>query len=150
MSLGASVPTVHCTNSAAISVIDSTFTVLTFDTNRFDQGTATAQHSTTVNTSRLTCQDAGIYLITGGVSFSPNSTGYRAIYFRVNGSTYIAADKMVGLSSVDATDQSLVQTYKLNVSDYVELIVYQTSGSTLTVEHNPQFSPEFSMSKLAA
>ena len=47
-------------NSANISVSDSTWTSMTFDSERYDTDSI---HSTASNTSRLTCVTAGKYLI---------------------------------------------------------------------------------------
>lgn len=135
-------PAIRCTNSASISLPSATLTTLTYDTNRFDQGTATAQHSTSSNTSRLVCQVAGIYQITAEVWFSNNSSGSREVRLTLNGTTMIARN----LSQADANGDrimSVTTLYPLAVSDYVETLVYQNSGSTLTINAASAYSPEF-------
>ena len=49
---------------------------VTFDTERFDTDTI---HSTSTNTSRLTINTGGKYLIGGAVTFTANATGQRQL-----------------------------------------------------------------------
>lgn len=45
--------------------------------------------------------------------------------------------------------QVITTLYDLGVDDYIEVMVYQTSGGALNVEKTAQYSPEFMMVKVA-
>jgi hypothetical protein len=144
---GALMPAVRCYNSSAQTITSGTNQVLTFDTNRFDQGTSTPQHSTSSNTSRLTCQQAGIYCINGAIDWVQNSTGDRGCYIRLNGTTYIALDNRQAGSATDPR-QVVSTLYYLSAGDYVELVANQTSGGNLNVVTQSNWSPEFMMARI--
>lgn len=128
-------------NSANISIPDSTNTTLTFDSERFDTDTI---HSTSSNQGRLTATTAGVYIITGHVTWAANATGYREVFIKLNGTTTIA--ESTHNANVGATThQSIATIYKLAAADYVELRVNQTSTAALNVTTNGNFSPEFAM-----
>ena len=130
-------------NSSSLSVATATFTALTFNSERYDVGGC---HSTSSNTSRLTAPSGGggVYHITGHATFAANATGIREVRIRLNGATYIAA---VSDTTVSASgDHSMVVScdYKLTAADYVELVVYQSSGGLLNVTFSGNVTPEFS------
>lgn len=129
-------------NDANISTPDSTLTALTFNQERYDTG---ALHSTSANTSRLTCVTAGKYAIFGCVEWVANTTGYRQLAIRLNGTTYIASRTQPAMTGV-ATQAVIATTYSLAAADYVELMVSQTSGGALNVAVQGNYSPEFGMS----
>jgi hypothetical protein len=144
-------PAVRCYNSANISVPNATWTALTLDNNRYDQGTSVPQHSTATNTSRLICQQAGVYQINGNIWFPANNTGsYRIAAIRLNGTLHLVHHNGVVSAGMDA--RIAVSTeWQLSVGDYVELIAYQDSGGSLNVLKsgaNEDWSPEFSMARI--
>jgi hypothetical protein len=131
-------------NDANISIPDNTLTVLTFNTERFDTG---ALHSTSANTSRLTCVTAGKYLITGNVQWAFNATGDRMLEVLLNGATSIAKQQVEPVSGTNLLTVQVVTTvYHLAAADYVELRVYQNSGGALNAQVAANYSPEFGMS----
>jgi hypothetical protein len=140
-------PAVHCYNSSDTSIANNTMTALTFNTNRYDQGTSSPQHSTASNTSRLTCQQSGVYDITANIDWTVNATGYRQLAIKLNGTTFIADTLYSVVGTVD-TRQNVSMQYYLNVGDYVECFVAQTSGGALIVQALANFSPEFMMSRV--
>lgn len=131
-------------NSAAISFASGADTPLTFGSERWDTDNI---HSTTVNTNRLTATTAGKYLIAGHVQFANNSTGFRFIYIRLNGSTTIAATTS-GSSPVNNMYLSIAVHYNLAATDYVELLAFQNSGVALDINATANLSPEFGMVKV--
>ncbi len=131
-------------NSGAISIPDAVATALTFDSERSD---AEGMHSTLVSSGRLTATAAGVYAISGHVSFASNATGRRTVYVRLNGSSYIAVDKRAAISG-DATQMSIAVMYPLVAGDYVELVVYQNAGGALNVDAASAYSPEFGMARI--
>lgn len=132
-------------NNANLPITNATLTALTFNTERYDTH---AFHSTSVNTSRLTVPAAGRYFAGGNVIFASNATGIRQVYIRLNGTTYIA---QIGVDAVstDATVLDIETVWLCAAGDYVELVVYQSSGGSLNVEVHSARSPEFYIERVA-
>lgn len=125
-------PAARVHNSGSESITNSTYTTLTFDSTDKDEGTTGAQHSTSTNTSRLTCQVAGLYLITVNVTWASNATGYREVFLQKNGTTVIA-DLEHPASNGAATCQCLTTLAVLAVNDYVEVLVFMNAGVSLNI-----------------
>lgn len=139
------VPCVRAFNSVNQTITNATFTALALDSERFDND---AIHDPVTNNSRLTCKTAGKYQITGQIAFANNSTGLRIASIRLNGVTYISEADLS--ASVGTESEFIVTTlYDLAVNDYVELIVYQSSGGNLIVEHVANDFPEFMMYRVS-
>lgn len=126
-------------NSAAITMTTAVAAALTFDSERYDNGTL---HSTSSNTSRITAATAGKYIITGNIEWGASLLGFRALNIMVNGTTTIASTGLNPASG--ATAQTVTTIYHLAASDYIELVAYQTSGGNLNVNSSGNYSPEFS------
>lgn len=131
--LASPVPQVRVTNSAVQSIPNSTLTALTFDTETFDSGTpSNNMHDTGSNTSRLTCRVAGLYQITGLVEFATSATGVRIAALKLNGTISLPGGTVsVQSSSGTPSITQITTSYRLAVSDYIELIVWQNSGGSL-------------------
>jgi len=97
--------------------------------------------------NKLTCNASGVYLITVGVELTANGTGVRAILTYLNGSTMIDRQQTNGNASITA-DLSTSTIYKLNKGDYIDVRIYQNSGTTLTINAIPNQSPEVSIQKI--
>jgi hypothetical protein len=125
-------PRCRVTNSANISINNTTATALTFNTETNDSG---GMHSTTSNTSRVTVPSGGDgwYVITGNVEFAANATGQRAIAILLNGTSNIATERAVAASAAANTQLSIATQYPLAAGDYIELTAYQSSGGALNV-----------------
>jgi len=128
-------------NSANLTVSNLVVTALTFNSERYDNG---GLHSTVTNTSRLTAQNAGKYLITAHLVWAANATGRRTTHLRLDGETYIATDVRPAIDGA-VLAVSLATVYHLAASSYVEVAVYQNSGGDLDVIANLNDSPEFAM-----
>lgn len=140
------VPRCRLFNSAAISIPNVTLTALTFNTEVFDAAAPNNMHDTATNTSRITVPTggAGWYAITGTVEFAANVTGYRELRVRLNGVTNIAIQRTMPVTSAGVTHiMNIAVQYPLNVGDYVELAVAQTSGGALNVTTASDYSPSF-------
>lgn len=137
-------PSCRVYNNADISILHAVETALTFNSERSDTDLI---HDTVTNSSRLTCKTAGRYLMTGHVWFAANSSGRRAVYVRLNGTTIIGRT-MVPTAAAGGVALTVTATYELAVNDYLELIVYQDSGVALNVLAVLNESPEFSMAKI--
>lgn len=132
-------------NSANISCASGAAVLLTFDSERYDTDTI---HSTSSNTGRLTATTAGKYQITGQAAFATNATGARGLFIRLNGTTELAHVRQPAVAGTDISILNVSTTYDLAATDYLELLAYQTSGSTLNVSAFGNFSPEFMMHKV--
>lgn len=121
----------------------STLAPIPFNSERYDGDNI---HSTTTNTSYLTCQTAGIYHIGGCIEFPVDTGANRAsIALRVNGTTWIARSS-TDLFTGGPCFLSVSCDYQLSVGDYVELCA--SSLSALAVQADNNMSPEFWMHRI--
>jgi hypothetical protein len=101
-------------------------------------------HSTSVNTSRITFNTAGVYHIIGQVAIS-GDTDYTShtVFLRLNGATTIATNRNAYFPSPSSAQQPQYQVttlYKVAANDYVELVVNQentSAGTNTTVAVSP-------------
>lgn len=119
-------------SGATQTIPNATSTAITFNSESADTDT---MHSTTTNTSRLTCNTAGLYLIEGNVRYTSGATGLRETEIYLNG----LAGKIIAIMSMPVGATPAIITlkasviYQLAVNDYVEVFAYQSSGGNLTV-----------------
>jgi hypothetical protein len=121
------------------SIPGSTDTTLTYDSEQWDTD---GFHSTSTNTSRITIPAglAGKYLISCSTSYGLNATGQRALYLRKNGTNVKYFPGVAGSSSVYTANHSSF-VLNLAVGDYIEMIVYQDSGGSLTYYKRQEDAP---------
>jgi hypothetical protein len=142
---------VEAVNVNAQSIADSTLTAVTFDTTYVDS--TASQHSTSSNTSRLTCQSAGTYLVHAQITWNPNATGFRQMYVKANGSNQLAPpqSRLTDDSSTFVQQQATF-LWTATVGEYIEIYAYQTSGSPLVLTSSGDgilgASPIFLMTKI--
>jgi len=125
--------------SAAQTINSSTETVVTFTgTDAYDYS---SMHSTSSNTGRITIATAGVYHFTATIPWEASQTGYRQHRLvRYNSSGVV--QEFVADFTWDAGDNS-GSVWSANVSgstlcsatDYVSLVVYQTSGGALDIRN---------------
>ncbi len=116
--------------------------VLTFNSERFDTDN---MHSTVSNTNRITFNTAGLYVMTAQTIYSPNVNGDRVLAIRLNGTTYIAYETQRARSGGAGSHIMTCTTiYKMAQGDYVEMLVFQDSGATLTATSFQNTGPEMS------
>ena len=132
----------HVYNSADETLATATDTALTFDSEREDTD---AFHSTSSNTSRLVAPVAGRYVLTVTVRFASNSTGYRMVYFKINGTTFIPGVQTANAISGAVTTLTASASYRFAANDYVEVYAFQNSGGNLAVVATGNISPEVTM-----
>jgi hypothetical protein len=133
-------------NSANISISTGTDTALTFNSERFDTDTI---HSTVSNTSRLTANTAGKYLIIGNIQWAAEADQRTIARIRLNGSTIIGNDdRHVDDVTSEVLGNNVSTIYDLAANDYVELIAFQNTAATLNVTANSNYSPEFMMIRI--
>lgn len=123
-------PAVSIKESTAQSITNVTDTALTSDEENYDNN---GMHSTVSNTTRLTAQTAGRYLVWGQVQWAGNTGGfYRQMFFRVNGTTQYLVSLSPAIGDVSVgLQQSGSRTIVLAVTDYVELMVRHNAGGAL-------------------
>lgn len=111
-----------------------TSTAIGFDAEDFDDDVdGVGGHDNVTNNSRYTARYPGVYLISGGVTFAANATGFRLLWFRINGidinGSLVELNAVTG-GAVHAIGARTIEQY-LASGDYVELIAHQTSGGNL-------------------
>jgi hypothetical protein len=135
-------PAVRVTNSTSESIPNSSNTVLTFDTNEYDNA---GMHSTSTNTSRLTAPVSGVYEVVGDVAWAEKSTGGRTLAILKNGSTNVGDSSVSVNSGVYGTEEEVTTQVRLSAGDYVVLSGFQNSGGPLNANQDPDYSPVFAM-----
>ncbi len=91
-------------DTIGMTIPNNSWQVLLFNSERYDTDTI---HSTTLNTSRLTCKTAGKYIIVGNVYFAVNATGFRFADILLNGATQIGES---GVPAISGAQTSIVVT----------------------------------------
>jgi len=113
------------------TVPNNTEVDVSFDVKKWDYDNMV---DLTTYPTRLTCKTAGLYLLTGFMSYNANTTGRRVIGIKVNGSIYaVNISQMAVTDSGFGTNMGCACLYFLNVNDYVTLISKQASGGDLTL-----------------
>ena len=128
-----------------IAIPNATLTALALDHLAYDTGGFySVSHPT-----RLTAPVACLCLITVQVEWASTSgSGLRQINLYLNGSNQIAvADD--GLTTHNTpVEQNLTIPYLFAANDYVEAKVYQTSGGSLNILQETNYSPVFSIVRI--
>lgn len=114
------------------SITNNTFTALTYGLESFDTD---AFHSTSTNTSRFTIPSGkgGKYRFDAQVQFNQivgAEAGLRSAAFFKNG-TQVTAGVLMNTSTDESTAFCLSYVADLVATDYVELFVYHTQGSSV-------------------
>jgi hypothetical protein len=146
-SSGASYKGVSLFNTTSQTVSNATDTILTFDSEAWDTD---GFHSTSSNTSRITIPAGlgGKYLVTMNTSPALSGTGGRYMELYKNGARLINDIGVVGSASQYI---NVAGTFVVNLvaTDYIEMLVYQDSGSSKTYNKGATTSP-FSATYLGA
>jgi hypothetical protein len=134
-------PCVRAYNSAAISIPTGADTLVTLNSERFDNA---AMHSTSSNTSRLTVPTGGggKYLFGGVVDFGLNSIGGRGCHIKLNSATFIAKTVMQANADGGSSSSTVTSSYAMNAADYIDMFAYQGSGGNLNLTSTTAYSPE--------
>lgn len=128
----------YATSAQTITSGSGSDTPISLDTEAYDSDNG---HSTTTNTSRYVIQVAGTYLILATGAFDINATGNRKVGINVNGANALGG-AFTGPSMSSNSWVASVGVYQaLNVGDYVELVMWQTSGANLVTKFGGAFGP---------
>ena len=131
-------------NSANINIPNAVWTNLTFDSERYDTDSI---HSLVANTDRLTCQTAGVYVMTGHILYANVAGGVRRVAIYLNGATFIAINTVNNIGGWNEL-VNITTIYKLAVGDFVVLQAMQNSGGAINVLNFGNISPEFMMQRI--
>jgi hypothetical protein len=138
-------PAVRVVHGGTQSIANNTQTSLAFNQERFDNDT---MHDLVTNNSRLTCNTPGIYLISGNVEWAVNATGIRTLIIQHSIAGAIARISRPGAATYPLA-QSVTCLWNMAAGQWLTLDVYQDSGVALNVNLSANYSPEFSMVKVA-
>ena len=113
--------------SSSQAITNATYTYRNFDLELFDTD---GFHSNSVNNSRITIPSgkAGYYLVAFAQPLGTNATGDRIFHIQKNGTL---VSEHAGTPSAVYPVLEGKQVLNLAVADYLELRVYQASGTTL-------------------
>lgn len=132
-------------NSSNQTISTATVTSINLNTEIWDTDN---MHDNSTNNSRLTANTAGIYLVIGEVSWESNASGSRVLRIYLNGDKMIA-DNIVESSKSLVTAQITSVIVSMKANDYVEMKVYQDSGTNRTIIAYDYRSPYFMIQKIA-
>lgn len=137
---------VHLRQSSAQNIAHNTWTSLTWQTEDLDNFAMHAGASAIV-----TCQRAGVYLLTGAFSAGVNATGQRGARWMLNGAVVPgSATGMGAFSFLGGNLGARTILVRLNVGDTVELQGWQNSGATLATLATGENMSSLSATWLAA
>ncbi|MCH8967015.1 MAG: hypothetical protein IID43_05010 [Planctomycetes bacterium] len=106
-------------------------------------------HDTSTNNTRLTATTAGTYLISASIAFAANTTGLRLFRFRVDGAgNGIAEERRDAATTAMWVVMSTI--HQFTAGQYVELMLFQSSGGNLSTVKEGNSTPEFMMTRIAA
>ena len=131
-------------NSTDLSIPDATQTLLTFNTEDYDDN---GMHSTVTNTGRLTCVTTGRYLAHFTCQFANDPTGNRYVGLFKNGTTPLDYDVKTAVNGL-TTSMKVSAVVNLTAADYVTVEAYQNSGGTLAISAVAAYTAYFSLQQL--
>lgn len=123
-------PNVRIYHDAAQTISNATFTVLSFNTERWDVG---ENHDTSTNNSRITVRRAGKYIVSASVLFDTNGTGERIIYILRDGTANIAQMRFGSGNGATYAGLTISSEINMTAGQYFTLTVYQSSGGNLNI-----------------
>jgi hypothetical protein len=127
--------------STTTAVATGAVTAIALDTEDWDTDT---MHSTVTNTSRITVNTAGLYLVTGQFGTTGAVTGTLIVILRLNGTTNLAAQTVPNTGTFSYGEAA--ETYNLAATDYLELCYFSSNACTLDIGSAGQ---SLSLTKLA-
>lgn len=139
-------PSAGVYHNVAQSIATNTLTTLAMNSERWDH--VDVMHDPVTNNSRLICNHAGKYRATANVSFDTNATGYRFLDIVKNGGARVALVTCPAISG-DYTSLCVTVEVDLAANDYLEVRVLQTSGGALNVPYNADYTPNFTLTRVA-
>lgn len=105
-------------------------------------------HDTVTNNNRITIRTAGIYTVSAAVNYAGDSSGYRQIAIRKNG-TDEAVDRKIFASSLPSW-LAVSINIECAVGDYIELFAYHTVVAGLNIVRVAGSSPILTAAKIGS
>jgi len=120
-------PRTYVTANATVSLPNTAFTPIAFNTEQYDMGNCW----TAGNPTAIFCPPAGdgFYFVIASVAFSTNSSGAR--FARISKNTNSQYQQYYPTTSGDQTLFQMVWAMPMVAGDYIQLILYHNSGATL-------------------
>jgi len=109
-----------CANNTETSILMAAETI---DSN--------AMHDSAGANTRITIIESGYYHITGQLWWDANAAGYREVFLKKNGNTYMAHSRQLAVDGSVSQGESLSTIAYLAKDEYVELKGKQNSGGNL-------------------
>ena len=125
-----------------------TQTPVSFNNEDFD---TSGFHDNVTNNDRVTIPTglSGKYLVTSKVDFSANATGQRVLYHFINGVLVNLAISPVN-SSTNGSSFELSGVYNLSAGNFIQMQIYQDSGSALNILGAAQYYTNMQVMYLGA
>lgn len=127
------------------NITENIVTAIAFNAEYFDTDNI---HHLVTNNSRLTCRTAGKYLIYGAVRWGISGAGVREHTLVVNAATTIAAVIEAEPGAANGVFIEIMSVWDMAVDDYVEIRLYQTSGSVLAIIYSANQQPVLGMQRI--
>lgn len=122
-------PRAQLRQTSGQTIATSTFTAVTFGAEDYDTD---GGHDNVTNNSRYTAQTAGVYRVSGKVSWSANATGQRASQIYLNGSAINGSQSAwPAVAAVERQYTTVELDVTMAVNDYVQVFAFQDSGGNL-------------------
>ena len=135
-------PAFSAYTTSTTSVTNATLTKITLNAKLFD----TNNNFDSTTNYRFTPTVAGYYQVNAVTLMSGSAAGISELLIYKNGSTFTAGCTVINVTGGTVPNASSL-VYLNGSTDYIELYVYQTSGSTLTVSTTyTQFSASMTRS----
>lgn len=134
------VPTFYIRNTAAQSLLNTTFTALLFNTDDNDSDNG---HSTSSNTDRYTVPKSGLWEVSAGVSFVGNATGIRIIRLTLNGNVIAGSansSPQLGAGEFSQVASRVVRV-QCSAGDILRAEGWQSSGGALNTGNTDYVQP---------
>jgi len=131
--------------SASFSISGpGTITTIPLDAEEYDTH---SQHDNTTNSSRLTCKKAGLYVVTGMITFNATSLSAWNMVIRKNNTTDLIVESTTASSGgVYVTATVLVP---LAENDYIEMRGWHGLGSSVDLVVTNNYNVQLSMVRIS-
>ena len=131
--------------SASFSISGpGTLTTIPLDAEEYDTH---SQHDNTTNSSRLTCKNAGLYVVTGVITFNATSLSAWNMVIRKNNTTDLIVESTTASSGgVYVTATVIVP---LAVGDYIEMRGWHGLSTNVSLVVTNNYNVQLSMARIS-
>jgi hypothetical protein len=127
------------------STANGALVTISFNTETYDSDTMWDAGAPT----RVTFKTAGKYVVTENIAWGANSSGYRRLQLKLNGSTDLNQARFTPNASADNIF-TMTTIVDADADDYVEMLVLQNSGGALTTAVYGNYSPSITAVKVVS